>query len=675
MAKQARKPFEVKPKGRTFDDLADELANDITEGLAARSASELDVAYWHTLYEQGRTRNRNTTVADAADLTSHIGTEKVDALRARLVKTVMSAEPVYTVEGWGEAEKKAPFVEEFHQWQLEMEGFQSAFSRAVHLALIEPMGVLEVYEDTIRRPVRKTIRAALELAPDGSAIVGEDMQPQLQQNPQTRKYVETDENTPSAEVEIDDYEVVARGPRHRTVAYRDFLVLPGHAREKADVWGYGKRFFRRVDELKERVEAGLYDKDAVESLGTDDEHASETTLAGEPLGVTAKSTDRAEKELWELLFLKDLGEGLRWYVATLYKDTPTLLRLQYDDIGRPRYFPFIPFPRPHRYEGYSVIGHKLITSIEEHTAWRNMDADRGAMQLQMPMQRVQGALWDPDEQPIGAKAVIDVRQIGEIVPLDIPDMTGSAEERISRCERAAERLIGVTDVAAGVTQTEKRTLGEVNATLEQSFVRIDEAKANINETLEEIGQVRHIMWKRALAEMGAEGLEAPPSVQQSLMLRGALQGPGAPMEQAPPDLHSPLSLIGLEVRQPDVAPTMPNLRFTAEMMEGVFRFKPKGSVETADKNKLRVDFNQSLQAIGGLAATNPMIAAILQTPSAAKALLEQWVRLYHVNDKQAFLGSEAMQAMQQAMMMRQAMGTPPGAPTQGPQPPQGAPPA
>lgn len=667
MAKQTRKPFEVKPRNMTIEDFAEELARDIDEARAARTATEQEVAYWHTLYEQGRTRtSRNQPWADAADLTSHIGTEKVDALRARIVKTVMGVEPVFTVEGFGPAEKNAPFVEEFNQWQLEREGFQSVFARAIHLSLIEPMGVLEVYEDTIKRPVRKTIRAALELAPDGTALVDEKLNPKLQMNPQTGRYVEvTDEMTPSAEVEIDSYEVVARGPRHRALAYRDFLCLPAHARERADVWGYAKRFYRRVDELAERARAGIYDKDAVESLGTDDEHATETNLTGEQIGVTAKATDRAEKELWELLVLKDLGEGLRWYVTTLYKDSQTLLRLQYDDIGRPRYFPLIPFPRPNRYEGYSVIGHKLITTIEEHTAWRNMDADRGAMQLQMPMLRKQGALWDPDEQPIGAKAVIDVRDKDEITPLQIPDMTGPAEERIGRCERSAERVIGITDVAAGVTQSEKRTLGEVTATMEQSFVRMDEAIRNVQETLEEHRQVCHLMWKRALADMGEEGLEAPSAVAQSLAIRGAIEAP------QPPDNHEPNVVLGLETRAPNIGAQMPSLRFTASMMEGAFRFKPKGSVETADRNKLRIDFNQSLQAISQVAMVNPAVRAVLSTPSAAKALIEQWVRLYHVSDKQAFLGSEAMAAMQAAMMPPPGM---PGAPMEPGGPVPGGPP-
>ena len=63
-----------------------------------------------------------------------------------------------------------------------------------------------------------------------------------------------------------------------------------------------------------------------------------------------------------------------------------------------------------------------------------------------------------------------------------------------------------------------------------------------------------------------------------------------------------------------------------------------------------------------LARVNPMIGAVMRTPGATKALLEQWVRLYHVSDKQAFLGREATAAMQEAA---QALLQPPGGPAGG----------
>ena len=644
MPKHQRKAFEVKPKGLTIEELALDLSRALEDALSARSASEAEVAYWHTLYEQGHTRGGNAPWADAADLTSYLATQYVDVMRSQIVETVM-ADPVFTVEGYGEAEPRAPFVEEFHQWKLEESGFQQTFARGVHLALIEPRCAIEVYEDTIKRPVLKTIRAALELAPDGSAVVDEKLKPVLQMDPTTGRYVEvTDETTPSAEVEIDSYEVACHGPRERVIPYRDYLQLHGHARDKSEVWCHAKRFHRRLEELQERAKAGVYDKEAVDDLGTDDERVSETTLAGVAIGVAAKDGTRdVEKELWELLFLRDLdGKGLRWFVATLHKDKQRLLRLQYDDIGRPRYFPLVPFPRPNSTEGYSYVGHKLITVIEEHTAWRNMLADRASMQLSAPIKRMQSALWDPESEPIGPKAIIPVRDMREIEPMQFPDATAPAIERIRDAERTGERLSGINDASAGVSSQDQRTLGEIQIITQQSRGRVSEAVKNIQETLEELAQVRHVMWKRALADMGAEGLEAPPSISKSLSLR----------VPQPQESHEGV-LIGLENRMGTVTPPGQGVRFTAAMLEGTYRFKPRGSVENADKNRLRQDFGQSMQAIGQLSQANPMIAAILQTPEAAKALMEQWVRLFNVQDKQAFLGSAAQNAMQGFVQMQQ----------------------
>lgn len=670
MAKKPRQPFEVVLSDEKRDELALELSRALDDALSVRSATEMDVAYWHTLYEQGRTRNaKNSPWADAADFTSCLGTQYVDVMRSSIVKTVM-VDPVYTVEGYGQSEAKAPFVEEFHQWQIEAEGFQQCFSRAVHLSLIEPWGILEVYEDTIKRPVRRVIKVATQQAPDGTTLLDEKFQPVLQQKPDGTYVEALDELTPSAEMVIDSFETVCRGPRHRTIAYRDYLQLPAHATDKSEVWGHAKRFYRRLDQLKERAKAGLYDPQMVEDLGGDDERASETTLAGEPIGVASKDgSERVEKELWEVLFLGSMdGKGLRWYVATLHKDKHKLLRLQYDDIGRPRYFPFVPFPRPNSTEGYSYIGHKLITTIEEDTAWRNYLADVAARQLQAPMYKLAGETWDPDSEPIGPRAVLTLRSREGVGAIQIPDQTAPAVERIRDCERRGERLSGINDASAGITSQDQRTLGEIQLITEQSQGRVSEAVKNIQETLEEIAQVRHLIWIRALKDMGAEGLEAPPSVAQSITMR-TQKLPTAPLT---PDVGV---LGGLEERAPDVSAATPNVRFTVSMMEGSFRFKPRGSVENADKNRQRYDWGQWLQSMAQLSGANPMIAAVMQTPMAAKALIEQSIRLHSVPDKQAFLGSEAMAAMQQAMMMQQAQQMMGAAPPGGPGGAPGGPPA
>ena len=647
-----REPFDVRLSADTRDELARWLARELDKAEAARSVSDIEIAYWHTPHEQGRTRSARTSPwPDAADLTSAITTEKVDALRSRVVKTIF-VDPVFTVEGFGDAATRAPFVEEFTQWQLESSGFQSSFSRVVHLALIEPCGVMEVYEETIRRPVRRVVKAMVEQDATGAVVLDQALKPIPRRDasgrvtPVEEGTTQPDAALPYAEIEVDDYEVIAHGPRERSIAYRDFLVLPGHAREKSEIWGYAKRFWRRVDELRERATAGVYLAEAVEALGTDHERASVTTLAEEPKSVVPAEDGLAEKQLWEVLFLKDLdGRGLRWYVATVHKDKQQLLRVQYDDIGRPRYFLVVPFPRPDSVEGYSFVGHKLITVIEENTAWRNMLADRASLQLQAPIKRLESALWDPEEEPIGPKAVITVRDMNEVQAFQLPDYTSPARERIIDTERQAEKLGGMSDIASGTSPNEDRTLGETRLVAANSEIRIEEVIRNIQETLEEVAQVRHVMWTRRLEAMAAsgedEGIEVPASVLQGLETRGA-----------------------------DVSRHLPNRRLSAALMRGPFRFKPKGSVENANPDRQRFDFNQSLQALAMLSQANPMIGAILQSPGAAKALLEQWVRLFRVPDKQAFLGSAAMDAMRAAM----APPTPPMLPGGMPGAPPGPPP-
>ena len=638
MARKQTDPFDVDLDAEQKQDLLALLCDAVQQARDVRTASASEVEYWHRLYSQGLTRiGKQAPWADAADLTSYIGTEKVDALRARIMRTIF-VEPVWSVEGWGPHAKNAPLVEEFHQWQVEQEGLQRYLGKVVHLSLIEPRGALEVYEDTAERRVRKHSRVAIQLEPQtGTPMFDDKGEPMLVQTPDGR-FVEATELEPSAEVVIDTTERVRRGPAYRVIPYRDFLVLPGHAADKSEIWGYAKRFVRRVADLQERATAGTYDRAAVEALGTFGDQGSQTDLAGTAIE-QAPQTDvpTAEKELWEVLLLRDLdGHGQRWYVATLSVDQRQLLRVQYDDIGQARYVLFTPFPRPDRAgEGYSFVGHKLITCIEEHTAWRNMLADRAALIVQAPIKRLEGALWDPEEQPMGPRSVIDVRDMREIEPMVMPDLSAPAIERERNILEASERVAGINDVALGVVPQESRTLGEVNLVAEQSFVRMEEVIKNLQESLEELGALRHVMWTRALAEM-PEGMPIPDGV-----------------------------LVGVEQRGLNVDAMLgPERKMLARAMQGSYRFKPRGSVETADINRQRTDLVQFLQILPQLVQQWPAIGQLIgANPTAARAVLEQALRLFRFPDRQAILGSDAQAAMQQAMLpappgMAPGMGAP-----------------
>jgi hypothetical protein len=610
-------PWDVKLSAEKRKDFAIWLCRELDNAKSSRSVPEPEVEYWWRLYEQGRTRSSQSMPwQDAADLTSYLGTEKVDALRARIMRTIF-VEPFYTVEGWGASAAKAPFVEDFHQWQLESEGLQSFLARTILASLIEPRGVLEVYEETTCRKARKKIQAQLVMSADGAGyqMDAQTGEPILAKD-ENDNFIEVSEpGIPSAEVVIDDVEYVRRGPGYRVLPYRDFLVLPSHAKEKSDIFGYAKRFTKRWDLLKEAAEFGTYDKPAVLSLHDNSDVSSERTLAGNPEPVAAQDGPTSEKELYEVQLLHDLGDGLRWYVATVHLPTNTLLRLKHEDQATHRYIIVVLFPRADKsHEGYSLLGHKLITTVEEHTAWRNMLADRASLEISAPIMRVQGALWDPDIQPMGPKAVIDVRDMKEVQAFQIPPAMQGAITREQEIVAASERVAGMTDVVIGGAQTAgDSTLGEFNVRTEQVLVRMDEVIKNLQESLEDLGQARQAIWVNTLKEQQKTG--------------GML---------APKTLFERSAVPGLDDRGGDVAV---DGKVTAEMIEGTFRFKPRGSTETADRGRLRADYMQGLQGLALMFQVWPALAQVIGTnPEAAKSAVEQWLRLFGIPDKQAWLG-------------------------------------
>jgi hypothetical protein len=612
----------------SYEDLAIWLSQELDIGLAARSGVDLEIRENWKRYEQQRTR-QTPPWPGAADLTSPITTEYTDAMHARVMETIF-ADNVWTVEGWGEAAGRAPFVEEFHQRTLEEERLQDYLDEVMLRAWHEPAGILEVSESGELRLERVQQRVAMQLDPlSGMPVMGEDTQPALQTNPETGEYLEvTDPNVPSVLAEVDVWRPVRVGPAYDVVPYLDFLTLPAHARNKDQIWGYAKRFHRRVPELKAKAKKGIYDKQAVEAMGEENER--ETTAFDGPSNgsIPEQRGPTAQKELWEVQFLADLdGKGERWYRATVHKDKHLLLRLKFDDRVT-RYIRFVPYKKPGSIDGYTLSGHKLITVHEEDTAVRNMRADMAAMAIASPVLKRQGALWDEYEQPFGPRAVITVRDKDEITQLQLRDVPQSINVWKSDVRMDGDRLVGQNDTSLGVDSGENNTLGEERLRAGYAEVRVNLLIKRLKEPMEELWQARHAIWKRTLAD------------QQS----GAL-----------PVLQK--TLVGMEARGIDTT-GINDGQITPDMLDGAFWGKPRGSVESADLQGSRNNFNNFMAAISMMAQVNPMVAMLTQTGPFAKAMLEEGMRVHRWPAKQALLGPEAQALMQGQVEQQQAMQDP-----------------
>lgn len=683
-SKQPENPYRVPLTSEQRQTVGNWLGLELRNADAARQSNVIDVDRWWALYEQARTRrDQDLPWPDAADLTSYIPCEKVDAVQSRIMRTVWTS-PVWTVEGWGRAANRAPFVEEFHQWKAEEERLQNVLDKVSLAALVEPRCLLEVYESTQRRVSRKEITVKPRRSPEGGIVFDNKGNPELERD-QNGAYVEAQTDELGVTTIVDSAEIIRTGPQYRVLPYEDSLILPGHARDKDEIWGYAKRIWKRKIDLvaSSKGPDAMYDADAVASLtDTGDRQPSLSLLRAKETIVSQSDSQTAEKELWEVLLLLDLNtlldengkekisgseyNGQRWYVITIHLLTNTVLRVDHDNFERSRYVPFILFPRANRAtEGYSLVGHKLLTITEEHMAYRNMAADRSSLAVNAPVKKVSGALWDEDEQPWGPKAVITVRDHREIEQQQVTDVPQSVFAQIQYCDRTAERLAGVNDIASGQVASESRTLGEVQMATEQSFVRMDLIVRRFQESLEDLGQIRHAIWKRCLSQYPT-GMEAPESV-----------------------------IVGLEGRGVPIEQYMPNNKITAALLDGSFRFRPYGSVETADPAKRRNDLLGLLALLPRLMQVFPMLQGQFMTPAAARAFTREALRSFRFPNVQAILGTPAQDLSQQIAIesmpmpslappmgmgpqMERSSGVPPHAmpqqPGPPPMPPMGAPP-
>lgn len=637
MAK-SKKPsaFDVKLTDEEKKTLGGQLAQEVEDAFNARSeviadGGLIDLADF--FYEQGRTDPANLPFPGAADLTSYFITENVDALRARLMKAVFGVRPFCFVEGWGADAKKAPYVEEFMDWQARKGDLPLALGRTVHGALIEDCYILEVSEKVETRRMVETIDVALQVHPEtGGAIFDADGKPAMQMDGD--EPVIAQQGQASAKVERTYTKTKRLGPQFDPISMKDFVFLPGHAKGNPQVWGYAYRVWKRLPELQEAVEDGIYDETAVKNLGDSSDRELET-VATPVSTVATQQGPAAEKELIQVSLKRDLDQDGReeWYIATLSLKTRDLLRLKLDKfamkVGRSRCVPFVLFPRRDSVYGYSYAFCKLLTLAEEHTALRNMKADRSALATNSPIQQVAGGLWDPEAQPIGVGRIITVRDAKELMPMQFPDVPSSVIESERSLLSAKERVGGLADASIiGVTSEDRRTATENKLIAGGSGVRVDEIVGYLHKAISEVMILAHAIWVETLEAEGGKGLDAPDTVMKSLQLRGQDDFDG---------------------------------KFTADQLKGDFQFEPYGTDETADPNRRRSDFNNRFMTLANLGKVFPGIQVIFQSPDAVKAILEEWCRVYNVRDRQPFLG---------------ALNAPPVPPPAGPMgpPPMGGPP-
>lgn len=648
--KTQRDPFEVRLTVEKEAELSAFLAREIDYAMTARMAIVGNDGWLDDGHEKYKGGDPSLTVdtpwPGAANLGSWIVTESVDAMRARIMATIFT-DPIWIVEGFGTAAERAPIVEEFHQWKADETKLQQFMGRAVHNALIEGTGVLEVADRTVNIKTTKKIKALLQRDhTTGLLTIGEDGHP-IPVRDTDMNFVEAQTpEDPALEVVTQVIMRTSAGPSYRVLSLKDFYILPGHASEISDIWGYAKRVFVRLAELKGRERDGFYKN--IDLLGgpSSSERMTGTGGVSDVTDLAKRGQDiapqqeeaTAEKEIWELTLLLDLDDDgyEEWYVVTFSAIHRQILRVQYQNYETPSYVLLVPFPRPDSVYGFSFAKDKLGSLYDEHTALRNMYTDRMVLKTSAPIMQVEGSPWNPADRPFGPSEVIPVRDMNELKQFEIADVPQSVVMAMKEVISAKERLSGMNDTTTGQLADASRTLGEVKLVTQQSWIRIDEVVKNLQQGFEDLFSILNMIWKNKL--------QSKP-------------------EPWPGDI-----LVSMQERAIDVGDEI-----TADILDGAFRGKPRGSVEASDFSQMRADMVQMITAITQLSQQVPSLRMQLNNPATIRSILTQLARVYRWPDRANLVGTFTGAPPPPPPPAPGQPGAPGGAPAPG-GPPQGAPP-
>lgn len=620
-----------------FAALERRLADEITAANAAVSDYVDDDKLYDfawSLYEQQSQQgiSRDTPRYGSADYTSPIPMEHVDTLSARASKALFTS-LLWVVEGIGDDEQKAPLVERYLQWRQEQMRLQSVARKVFQSAFVERGAVFEVNEDADFYLSQRVVRAAIQRDEMGNRLLGEDGRP-VPLIGADGEPVQAPDGTEWVEVVVERPSYRRSGASVRRRSMKDFRFLPAHAGDDQEVWARAVRRWERWEDLKAGESRGEYA--GVDRLASVQERSQGADHDRSGVTVSTPPTEATnELEIWRVQFYADLdGDGKRFYVADVHETQAVVLNLRVDPLGMWRTVYVNPYPCAYSPMGYSMVLTKLLTTALEHTAWRNMNADRGTLKSNAPMKRLIGSAWDPEVQPLGAGRVVDVNDMRELEPMSFEDMTPQAMQKEQQCVQDAQRIIGINDIAVGQTTRVARTLGENRMATQGSFLRTDDPIGNIQEAMEELGRVIHAVEVLSLRE-NPSGIRLPSSLSRRLRL-----------EQA---------------------------TVTADMIDGQFLFKPRGSVDDADPQARQAKFQAMWQFLGTMAKVNPNVASRLSTPEMADTLMQWLVDEFRPRDVAPFLtpvqptpaGRQAMPAGMPGPVGPVGPGGPPGAPMPG----------
>lgn len=511
-AKQKREYGDYKAENGSFDTFKGvslELCALIDEQRMERAEHTENVKDWRWQYNatKGKEVGAFGPWPGSANVHTPSTRDAVNTLHAQLMRVCVGIEPYAKMSaGPAPLQEKASIGEDLLNHALaDNMAYADKLDMILKDALIEGTRIAKVYWCRTVKTQRDLRRVDSKLI----AQINDENTDDVEENPEDSLVYKNQEYRYGDTVEVDIPTLIEDNPNMEYIALDDFAIYPTSQIDLQKAILVGARYRKTANDLLRGVEAGHYDREAVDYLlekGPSGESTPSSnrlvTDTEEDMGVfpTIPNLQRHQPyEIWEVIYEFDAnGDGIdEDCLFTFDYGTKTMLRaIPYPyRHGKRHFVRYCPFPRSDFFFGDSLP--QILFSLQnQENAATNQGLDGGSLANAIIALKLNTSDLDLSAHRLKLFEVWPVDDFNELQFPDIPRPGQNAYLDRQVIRSMMEQASGVNDASAGLQPSKSRPLGETSAILEQAGYKFQDIIRRVQSSNNEVfWQVFMLIWQ------------------------------------------------------------------------------------------------------------------------------------------------------------------------------------
>lgn len=434
---------EIPSKLYDEDELKQFLVEQLRKSIGERGQLMDNIERWQDRYSVPSAKEpKNFPFANASNLTMPVIKEAVNILFSSLAQTVITPRPRWILK----------------DLSIDWEPFKKLIEKFLDLASERDFKYDAVLETIILEGVKM-----------GTAVyeIGYE---HIERN----IYIYSEDGKKAEKRKV----TVRSSPQIWPIPLEDWFIRFNEEDEQEAIWTAKRLRFNDL-QMKDRVNSGLFDAEAVEKIlelgGDTDEEGPESNRADNQDTEPTIREDHEVFECWPYWNLKDGDDNETLIRVYLHLKSETILGVKFNPYwhGMRPFGKFIFFPMEHQFYGEGMCS-MLEDLQEEISTTHNQRMDNSSIVNVSMFKQRRGSRALKSGEPLFTGKIIEVPEMSDLERMPLGDVAPSTVQNEAITRQIVERLSGTSEANSRGTPVTRTTAGAQMALLQEQAKRVDQ---------------------------------------------------------------------------------------------------------------------------------------------------------------------------------------------------------